>query len=118
MNHITTNLVTKGLLNISNITKGMILVSYEIVFRKRGGGGGSVPTPKLREVPLHYDKETLFYEIQKHDEEDIDFIKVHVNWKDPPLKGYKKVDVKLLKAHIESEILQETNKKITVQIIS
>ena len=37
INHITTNLVTKGLLNISNIVKGFIQIdSYEIVFKKIG----------------------------------------------------------------------------------
>ena len=56
INHIATNLVTKGLLNISNITKGMIEIKYEIVFRKRGGGAQKAPS-------LHYDKESLYDDI-------------------------------------------------------
>jgi hypothetical protein len=113
INHFATNLVTKGLLNISNITKGMILISYEIVFKKRGGGGGWTP----KQVPLHYSKDSLYDELRKHDEDDIDYIKVYVDWSDHSLKGFKKIEVKLIKAYIEAEILKETTKKITVQII-
>ena len=114
-NHISINLVTKGLLNISNITKGMILISgYEIVLRRRGGSPPHVPR-----VPLHYDeKEKLFYEINQYEQEDIELIKVYVNWQESPTKGYKKMEAQLLKAHIEAEILQETNKHVQVQIIS
>lgn len=111
INHIVTNLVTKGLLNISNITKGMLTISYEIVFRKRGGG-------PQREVPLHYDRESLFDEIRRHDEDDIDLIKVYVDWNKNVIKGMKKIEVKLLKMQIEAEIFDKTSKKITVQIIN
>jgi len=113
INHITTNLVTKGLLNISNITKGMIQITYEIVFRKRGGGGEYGPR-----VPFHNDRESLYDELRRHQEEDIELIKVYVNWNDHSLKGFKKIEVKLLKAHIEAEILQETFKKVNVEIIN
>ena len=112
-NHITTNLVTKGLLNISNITKGMILIQYEIVFKKRGGGGGESPR-----IPLHYDRESLYNELRKHNEEDVDYIKVFVDWNNHGLKGFKKIEVKLLKAHIEAELLQETSKNFKVQILN
>jgi hypothetical protein len=115
INNIATNLVTKGLLNISNITKGLILVSYEIVFKKRGGGGGYANAPK---VPLHYERESLFNEIRNHNEEDIDCIKVYVDWSDHSLKGFKIIEAKLLKTHIEAEILNETNSHVTVKIIS
>jgi hypothetical protein len=111
VNHITTNLITKGLLNISNITKGMILISYEIVFRKRGGGGGQGPR-----VPLHYDRESLYDELRRHDENDIELIKVYVDWT-AGKKGSKKIKAELMKTYIEAEILQETSKKISVQII-
>jgi len=112
INHITTNLVTKGLLNISNITKGMILISYEIVFKKRGGGGGETPR-----IPLHYNRESLYDEIRRYDENDIDYIKVYVDWNNAQLKGFKKIEAKLLKTYIEAEILQETSKSIIVKLI-
>jgi len=110
INHITTNLVTKGLLNISNITKGMIQIKYQIIFRKRGGSSANV---------VHsYDNDEAFYdELRKHKEEEIDYIKVFVDWKGAKLKAFKKIEVKLLKEHIEAEILLKTNKKFTVEII-
>jgi len=113
MNHLVTNLVTKGLLNISNITKGFIQFSYEIVFRKRGGGGANVPKVT---VPLHYERESLYDEIRRHDEEDIELIKVYVS-RNGAFKGFKKVEAKLLKNNIEAEILNETKRKINVEII-
>jgi len=109
INHITTNLVTKGLLNISNITNGFIQVSYEILFRKRGGGGGETNVPK-KTIPLHYERESLYDEIRRHEEEDIELIKVYVN-RDGKYKGFKKIEAKILKNNIEAEILNETNKK-------
>jgi len=111
INNIATNLVTKGLLNISNITKGMIFPVYEIVFKKRVGGGSG---PR---VPLHYNRESLYDEIKRHDENDIDLIKVHVDWSGSSLKGYKKMEAKIIEKYIAVEILHETNKKIKVQLI-
>ena len=114
INHITTNLVTKGLLNISNITKGFIQSSYEIVFRKRGGGSADVPK---KTIPLHYERESLYDEIRRHEEDDIELIRVYVN-RDGKYKGFKKVEAILLKNNIEAEILNETNRKINVEIIN
>lgn len=109
INHITTNLITKGLLNISNITKGFILVNYEIVFKKKGGSSVY--------IPLHYEKDTLFNEIRKHKEDDIDLIKVHVNW-NMNTKNNETIKVELIKKQIEAEILLETSKNIKVVIIN
>lgn len=110
INHIATNLVTKGLLNISNITKGMIEIKYEIVFRKRGGGAQKAPS-------LHYDKESLYDEIRRHEEDDIECIKVYVDWEGAPRKGTKKIKAQLLKTFIEAEILENTTRNVSVQII-
>lgn len=106
MNHIATNLITKGLLNMSNITKGLISFTYEIVFKKNGGSG----------VPLHYNRESLYHEIKQHKEDDIELIKVYIS-SSSSSKNFKKIDVQFLKKSIEVELLQETNKKINVQII-
>jgi len=119
INHIATNLVTKGLLNMSNITKGMIIIGYEIIFKKGSGGSGDYagtdPTVPFRTI--RNDKE-LFDQIKKHDNiEDIDIIKVKINWK-KKYKGDKSIDAKLIKSHIEAEILKETGKNITVEIIN
>jgi hypothetical protein len=117
-NHLATNLVTKGLLNISNITKGMIILQFEVVFKKRHGGGMAGDGVSIQKPPLYYDsKETLFRELPKLIEEDIDVIKVYVNWNKSSYKGSKKFEAKLMKTQIEAEILNETGKSITVEIL-
>jgi hypothetical protein len=107
INHIATNLVTKGLLNISDITKGFIIIGYEIVPPPhfKGKRGGSSP----------FISETDFYEsIKKY--EDVDVIKVRIDWK-KKYKGNKLIEAKLIKSHIETRILEETGKKINVELI-
>lgn len=109
-NHIAVNLATKGLLNISNITKGMILINFVVIFKRRGGGGGYA-TP-----PLYYDsKEPLFRKIEEQGD-DIESIKVYVDWNKSVTANYK-MEAVLLKTQIEAEILNETGKVINVEII-
>jgi len=112
INHIATNLITKGLLNNSILTKGLIQFKYQIIF-KRKGGGSSADTP-----PIYYNRnESLYDELRKHQEIDIDCIKVYVDWKGASLKAFKKVEAKIIKEYIEAELLLETNKKFNVEII-
>jgi hypothetical protein len=115
INHFATNLVTKGLLNMSNITKGMVIIGYEIIRKKKGGGGSgaydggpSLPYKKI------YDERELYDDISKYD--DIDIIKVKVNW-EKKYKGPRLIEAKLIKTHIEAQILKETGKSITVELI-
>jgi len=111
-NHIAVNLVTKGLLNISNITKGMLLVNYVIIFKRRGGGGG------YANPPLHYDNdEALFKKIREQNEDEIDSIKVYVDWQRVG-RGFRKVEANLIKHRIEAQILNETGKNITVEVVN
>jgi hypothetical protein len=112
INHLAINLVTKGLLNMSNITKGMIIIGYEIVLTKKKGGGSSpyVSIPYKRE-----DEKEFFNEIKKRD--DIDVIKVKIDWK-KKYKGDKLIEGTLIKSHIETQILNETGKHITVELIN
>lgn len=116
-NHNALNLVTKGLLNISSITKGVV---YQIVFKnKKIRGGGSAYEEIL--PPLYYEKQNLYNEIHKLEEDDIKIIKVHVDW-DKHGKVFKtldekRIEVKLIKKHIKAEILKETNKNIKIELI-
>lgn len=112
-NHIATNLVTKGLLNMSNITKGMIITGYQII--PSGGGGGAyagyVGPPAYKRI---LDDEREFYnDINKY--QDIDVIKVQVKW-DKKYKGPRVIEATLIKARIEAEILKETGRNITVEL--
>ena len=115
-NHLSLNLVTKGLLNISNITKGMIILQYQVIFKKKKHGGGGTGDG-LYKPPLYYDsKEPLFREI-KEEYNDIDVIKVYVDWNKYNSKEYIKIEAVKLKNQMEAEILNETGKYIKVEII-
>lgn len=115
-NHIATNLVTKGLLNISDITKGMISITgYQIVTKRRGGGSSYDDVENYPIFKKINDKKELFNEI-KNQVDEIDYIKVEVDWfrehKYPTL-----IEVKLIKSFIEAEILNETGKNIRVELL-
>ena len=109
-NHIALNLVTKGLLNISNVTKGMITFVTIVTPRKKGKGGsggnyvykGEYDTPFFKKI---------------EEVEDISIIQVHIDWDKMPKDVNKKVEVKLLKKYIKAEILKETGKNLNVKII-
>lgn len=109
-NHISLNLVTKGLLNISNITKGMITFVTIITPKKRSGGGsgGNYAYKGPYDVPI-------FKKIEEID--DISVIQVHIDWNKLPKNINKKLEVKLLKKQITAEILKETGKNINVEIV-
>ena len=110
-NHTSINLVTKGLLNISNITKGLLnIIGYQIVLRKRGGSSA-------KPITLSYGKneeKDFFDNIRK--QEEIDYIKVNVEWK-KSFKGNKFIEVKLIKEHIQAQTLKETGKNIIVELL-
>jgi hypothetical protein len=113
INHFALNLVTKGLLNISNVTKGMIIVGYEIVKHPHGAGGGGAYAGGMPYRRVEDERE--FYEDIKRTE-DIDVIRVKIDWK-RKYKGNKNIEARLIKERIEAKILQKTGKKITVEII-
>jgi len=116
INNIATNLVTKGLLNISNITKGMIIIGYEIIIRKGGHGrSGAYAGPTVLPYKRIEDEKEFYNDINKY--EDIDVIRVQIKW-DKKFKGPRLIEAKLIKAHIEAEILKETGRNITVELIN
>ena len=124
-NHVALNIVTKGLLNISNITKGIV---YQLVLksqkRRHGGSGKEYPDynsdpefyDKNQQIPLYYEKEPLYNEINKYEEEDIELIKVYVDW-DKRGKAFKKIEAKLIEKYVKAEILKETSKNIKIEIL-
>jgi hypothetical protein len=112
-NHNALNIVTKGLVNISNITMGLV---YQLVLKKtkRKHGGSSADTLKV--PPLYYEREPLYNEINKYQEDDIELIKVYVDW-DKRGKVFKKIEAKLIEKHIRAEILNETSKNIKIELL-
>lgn len=101
-NHISLNLVTKGIFDaVALVTKGMIILSFEIVLRKRGG---SSPGP----TKLAYQEEEEYYKkLRELKEEDIDYIKVNVNWNIQ--KSHQIMEAKLMTKKIEAEFFENDN---------
>lgn len=112
-NHNAINIVTKGLLNISNITKGLV---YKLVIKKtkKRHGGSSADT--IQKPPLFYEREPLYNEINNYNEEDIELIKVYVDWNKRG-KAFKKIEAKLIEKYVKAEILKETSKNIKIEIL-
>lgn len=107
-NHVSLNLVTKGLLNISNITKGMITFVGIVTPKRKSSGSG--------DYAYRGDYDPSFFKKIK-EVEDISVIKVFIDWNKIPKDTNKKIEVELLKKQIKAEILKETGKKLKVQII-
>jgi hypothetical protein len=108
-NHISVDIVTKGMLDTSIITKGILIpFVYEIItptVRRRGGGmyyGEMVDNIKkdIKEI------------VEK---DDGDYIKIYVNW-DKKIDKNKKIQVKLLKKEIMAVIEKNEGKKINIKI--
>lgn len=112
-NHIATNIITRGNLNISSITKGFILpfFTYEIKVRKGGGSG-------IYKGSGYYELERDLYEIRKKQEE-IDAIVVYVDWYKKQSKINKNIYADIIRNKIEAELLERTKEKyeITVEFI-
>jgi len=89
MNHFSKNLITKGWLNISALTKGFILPVFKYEIKKRGGGGGWT-------ISSGYKEENLIRDLRDVKEEDIDYIKVWVDW-NKTKKYNKKIYAELIK---------------------
>ena len=102
-NHITTNIITKGWMNISAITKGWILPSYQFVIRRKGMRGG-LPgwSDELKSA------EELIKDLRKSQElgEEIEYIQIFVNWDKQVFKYGKNIYVDLIKKKIQAQIFE------------
>lgn len=109
MNHFTKNIITKGWLNISALYKGFVLpfFKYEIISKK----GGS---PYI--ISSGYREENLYRDLTKIKEDEIDIIKVYVNWDKDSQKYNKKIFAKLIKKKIEVELLEKKFSKFNIKV--
>lgn len=109
-NHITTNVITKGWLNESAITKGFILPGFQyIIVRKRRGGSPGIAR----------DSEYLEDELKRLKREDVDYIQVYINWNKSVERYDKKIYANLIKQKIHVQLLNNLgeNYKIKVKLI-
>ena len=112
MNHFVKNILTKGWLNISAMTKGFILpfFKYEII-RKRGGGD-----TEGSKLASGYREENLIRDLRSLEEDDIEVIKVYVNWDKNAQKYDKKIYVELIKKKIEVKLVEQNLSKIRIDV--
>lgn len=111
-NHIANNILTRGNMNISSLTKGFILPYFEYEIIKASGGSGSY-------------KGTGYYELQRHldemrkNKEEVGVIKVKVDWYKNNKKYNKKIYAELIIKKIEAQLIEKFEKKfkITVELI-
>ena len=109
-NHWARNIITRGNMNISALTKGFILPTFKFIIRKRRGGGSSVQGEGLGHLKRELSGQTY---------DDIDIIEVYIDWNKEVDKYGKDVYVELIKKKIEVQLLKSTNEKfkITVELI-
>jgi len=108
MNHFVKNIITKGWLNISAITKGFILPFFKYVIVTKKSGGSSA---------YAYEEEDFYKrlrEAQKQD--DIELIKVYVDWSKKSTKQDKHIYAELIKKTIEAKLIKNDFKDILIDV--
>ena len=111
-NHITNNIITKGWMNISAITKGFILPTFQYIIhvKRKGGTPAFDPLPK-DDRHLHDDLKKL-----KEQGQEVDHIQVFVNWEYQPFKWGKSITAELIKKKIEVELLSKMENKYEIKV--
>jgi predicted nucleotide-binding protein (sugar kinase/HSP70/actin superfamily) len=97
-------------MNISALTKGFILPVFKFEIRlRRGGISYGDGYDDLKDKLKKFEQE----------KEEIDYIKVYIDWDKDKSETDKKIYVKLIKKTIEVELLKDTLKhySITVEMI-
>ena len=107
-NHWAKNIITRGNMNISAITKGFILPSFKFIIRRRGGG-----SPQYGEGLGHLKKK--LHKLTGKTYEDVELIEVYIDWNKDVEKYGKEVYVELIQKKIEVELLKD-NKNYNIQV--
>ena len=107
-NHWAKNIITRGNMNISAITKGFILPKFTYAIRKKGGGGLQYGESYGQ---LQRDLKDL-----KKKEEEIDAIIVYIDW-DKKVNKNIKAYAKLIEKKIRAELIPfDKDKKIIINV--
>ena len=94
-------------MNISALTKGFILPTfeYEIITKKKGGGSSGTGVVGLKG------------DLKKYKPEDIDVIKIYVDWDKKKYKHRdKEIYAELIEKKISVELLGESNEKLNISV--
>lgn len=108
-NHIATNIITNGYLNISALYKGFILPEFKYEIRKKGGGGIHAGEGISH---LKQDLEEIYRK-----KEEIDAIVVYVDWDKNTNKYNKNIYVELIKNKVKAELIPfDKDEEIIVKV--
>ena len=114
-NHLASNIITKGWMNISALTKGIILPTCKYIIRKRKGGlagnDGWIDTRKRDEQHLIDDLRKI-----RENGEEIESITVFVNWDHQADKYGKTVYAQLIQKKIEAKLLYNDLDSHTIKV--
>ncbi len=108
-NHWAKNLITRGNMNISAITKGFILPSFKFIIRRKGGG-----SPQYGEGIDHLKTELKKLTGKTYD--DVELIEVYVDWNKEVEKHSKEVYVELIQKKIEVQLLKSIKEKYKIKV--
>lgn len=109
MNYFAKNIITKGWLNISALTKGFILPSFKYVITKKRGGGPA------HAISSGYKEDDLYNDLRKLKKDDVDVITVYVDW-DKEKKTGKRIYAKLIKNTIEAKLIEQNLPKFKIKV--
>lgn len=105
-NHITHNILTRGNMNTSALTKGFIVPSfkYEIItpINRYGGGGADAFYDEIEQL--------------RKRKEDIEYINIYVNWDKTIYKYGKSVTVDLIQKKISAELVSKFDSKYNINV--
>jgi len=108
-NHWAKNIITRGNMNISAITRGFILPYFRFEIRKKGGGSDQYGEG-LRELQHELKKLTGVTE------EEVDYIAVFVDWNKDVDKYGKEIYAELIEKKITAQLLKHTNEKYKINV--
>jgi len=113
---MTTNILTRGNMNISAITKGFILPTFQFEIVTRRGGSIAYHEDELYEQILKArdkrDRERLSGNIDY----DIEYINIIVDWGKNNDKSDKKIYAELIKKKITTELLTNFNESFKINV--
>lgn len=110
-NQISENILTRGNMNISALTRGFILPKFKYVIRRRGGGS----SPEGYGYPA-LEKDLIKI---KQQGDEVDYIQIFIKWEDKKYKYGKNIYARLITKKIEAILIESTKEKykITVELI-
>ncbi len=105
-NHWAKNIITRGNMNISAITKGFILPNFTFRIRRKGGGS-SVEGEGYGQLQKELEKQLR--------KADIEAIEVYIQW-NKGVEHNKKIYAELIEKKISAKLLGDTGNEYKIEV--